>query len=152
MLSPREEREGLVLSGGGSKASFQIGALRYLYERAGIAPTVVVGTSAGSIIAAMIAQSSDPAEQAASIRELERLWFEMEEQSDMFTERAWFRRFRARGPELMALLQRDHAEQTASPRPAWRAGASLPRIQLPFTRGSALDLEDQPQHDPAGRF
>ncbi len=150
LLSPREEREGLVLSGGGSKASFQIGALRYLYERAGIAPTVVVGTSAGSIISAMIAQSSDPAEQAASIRELERLWFEMEEQSDMFTERAWFRRFRARSPELMALLQRDHAEQTASPRPAWRAGASLPRIQLPFTRGSALDLEDQPQHDPSG--
>ncbi|GAA1395063.1 patatin-like phospholipase family protein [Luteococcus peritonei] len=141
LLQNREQREGLVLSGGGSKASFQIGALRYLYERAGIAPTVMVGTSAGSILTALLAQSADPAAQAASVRELERLWLGMERQSDMFTEREWFRRFRSRGPELMALVQRDHS----SSRLGWRSQANLPRIQLPFTKGFTIDPEDAPQ-------
>lgn len=103
----REQKVGLVLSGGGSKASFQIGALRYLYEVVGIAPTAVVGTSAGSILTAMIAQSADPAEQAASVRELERMWFDMRRQGDMFTQRAWFQRFQARVPALMSLVQQE---------------------------------------------
>lgn len=149
LLLQRDGREGLVLSGGGSKASFQIGALRYLYERAGIAPTVIVGTSAGSILTALLAQSSDPADQAAGVRELERLWLDMDRQSDMFTERGWFRRFRARGPELMALVQRDHPHPIAS-RVGWRANSSLPRIQLPFTKGFTLDPDDDPQ-EPSQR-
>lgn len=140
LLQNREERVGLVLSGGGAKASFQLGALRYLYERAGIAPTVLVGASAGSVITALLAQSADPADQAASVRDLERLWLGMERQSDMFTEREWFRRFRARGPELVALVQRDHG-----PRTGWRGAATLPRIQLPFTKGFTIDPQDKPQ-------
>lgn len=40
---------GLVLSGGGARASFQVGALRYLYDEVGITPSVITGTSAGSI-------------------------------------------------------------------------------------------------------
>ncbi|MEL4359249.1 MULTISPECIES: patatin-like phospholipase family protein [unclassified Luteococcus] len=143
MHPSREERQGLVLSGGGSKASFQLGALRYLYDEVGINPSVVVGTSAGSILAALIAQSSDPREQAASIRALEELWLSMTRQSDMFTERAWFRRFRARGPELMALLQRENRGGT------WLGSTArtLPRIQLPFTRGFQIDPDDEQQED-----
>lgn len=146
-LLNREHRVGLVLSGGGSKASFQIGALRYLYERAGIEPTVLVGTSAGSIITALLAQSADPAEQARSVRELERLWLEMERQSDMFTEREWFRRFRARGPELVALVQRE--PMTRIGRRA--AAGTLPRLQLPFTKGFTIDPSDRPQEPSAHR-
>lgn len=102
--------EGLVLSGGGSKASFQLGALRYLYEVVGIRPTVVVGTSSGSILSAMIGQSLDPDEQAASVRRLEELWFGMRRQSDMFTERPWFTTLQARGHEWMHLMS---AEKSA---------------------------------------
>ncbi|MEL4503881.1 patatin-like phospholipase family protein [Luteococcus sp. H138] len=138
-----DDRQGLVLSGGGAKASFQLGALRYLYEVVGIAPSVVVGTSAGAILGALIAQSTDPAEQAESVRELEELWLGMTRQSDMFTERVWFRRFRARGPELMALLQREN-------RTAWLgSGRSLPRIQLPFTRGVQIDASGEQQEEAA---
>lgn len=134
----RQGEVGLVLSGGGSKASFQIGALRHLYEVVGIAPTTMVGTSAGSILASLLAQSSDPAEQAQAVLELEVLWRGMERQSDMFSERAWFRTLRARGPEVLALLERDQ------PRTARR----LPRINLPFTQGFQLDPDDEPQPEP----
>ncbi|MGO4957444.1 patatin-like phospholipase family protein [Luteococcus sp. Sow4_B9] len=143
LLQP--DREGLVLSGGGSKASFQLGALRYLYEHAGIAPEVIVGTSAGSIITALLAQYQDREDQAQAVRDLEALWLGMHRQSDMFTERAWFRRFRARGPELLALLQsqptRDPATREA--RNNWLG--TLPKIPLPFTRGVQISASDAPQ-------
>lgn len=143
MRLTHDERQGLVLSGGGSKASFQLGALRYLYDVVGIEPTVVVGTSAGSILGALIAQSPERAHQAQSIRDLEELWLGMTRQSDMFTERTWFRRFRARGPELLALLQHEN-------RSTWLSGGrTLPRIQLPFTRGFQIDAADEQQEEPA---
>ena len=41
---------GLVLSGGGAGAGFQVGALRYLYDRVSISPSVITGTSAGAIL------------------------------------------------------------------------------------------------------
>lgn len=50
---------GLVLSGGGASASFQVGALGYLYDVVGITPTVITGTSAGSILATLLAQAED---------------------------------------------------------------------------------------------
>jgi len=98
------EVQGLVLSGGGSRASFHIGALRYLYERAGVAPTCIVGTSAGSIVAAMLSQSLDPKEQAKSLLELEKLWLAMTSQEDMFVEQAWFTRLRGQWDDIADLL------------------------------------------------
>ncbi|WP_394276204.1 patatin-like phospholipase family protein [Luteococcus sp.] len=139
---PTQDRQGLVLSGGGSKASFQLGALRYLYQHADLAPTVVVGTSAGSILAALLAQSDDPREQVELVAQLEELWLGMRRQGDMFTERAWFRRFRARGPEIQALLQREREARRSTPR-------SLPKLPLPFTRGVQLAPEDEPQEELA---
>ncbi|MDN5563032.1 MAG: patatin-like phospholipase family protein [Luteococcus sp.] len=124
----REERQGLVLSGGGSKASFQLGALAYLYEVVGIEPQVIVGTSAGSILGAMLAQSADREQQVAALRDLDALWLDMTQQSDMFTERTWFRRFRSRGQDLVQLLNRDT-------RSGWLSGG-LHRIQLPFAKAA----------------
>src|SRR5690625_2962245 len=49
----------LVLSGGGARASFQLGALRYLYDEVGIEPQIIAGTSAGAILGAMLAQAGD---------------------------------------------------------------------------------------------
>ncbi|WP_022911016.1 patatin-like phospholipase family protein [Aestuariimicrobium kwangyangense] len=105
--------EGLVLSGGGSKVSFQLGALRYLYEVVGIRPSVVVGTSSGSILSAMIGQSTDPEEQAAGVRQLEGLLYELRRQSDMFTERPWFTTLQARGQEWVALLSTERPMPSA---------------------------------------
>ncbi|WP_203568721.1 patatin-like phospholipase family protein [Aestuariimicrobium ganziense] len=135
--------EGLVLSGGGSRASFQIGALRYLYDVVGIKPQVVVGTSAGSILGAMIAQHADPDDQAQAVRTIERLWYGMDQQSDMFTERPWFTRLRRRGTDWMALLQRE----AARPAPSW----SLPRLNVPFlSRDEDADPAEHPDSSVVG--
>ncbi len=104
---------GLVLSGGGARASFQIGALRYLYDEVGIAPSVITGTSAGSIIAAVLAQTADREGQRRSLDNLERLFREMTSSSDMFEELPWFTRLRERGPVWMETLERRRRRQGA---------------------------------------
>jgi hypothetical protein len=50
-------RTAFVLAGGGSLGAMQVGMLRALYER-GIAPDLLVGTSAGALNAAFIATRS----------------------------------------------------------------------------------------------
>ena len=124
-LGSRTPQQGLVLAGGGSKTSFQMGALRHLYDIVGIAPTSVVATSAGSIVACTLAQWTDPARQSAALRQQEAKWLKMTDQSDMFTPRAWFSRLLEIGPEWMSLLNRE-AAKTKSQRP-W--------LSLPFHRG-----------------
>ena len=94
----------MILSGGGARASFHIGAARYLYDVVGIAPTKILGTSAGSIVAAMLAQSLDPAVQSGELHELERLWLGMTATSDMFAEQAWFTNLRGQLEGLGGLL------------------------------------------------
>ena len=70
----RNRTTGLVLSGGGSRADFHLGALRYLYDEVGIAPRVMAGASAGAIVAAIIAQGSTRDEQRAWLDHLDTLW------------------------------------------------------------------------------
>ncbi|MFH5821511.1 patatin-like phospholipase family protein [Georgenia sp. AZ-5] len=107
-----DERVGLVLSGGGARASFQIGALRYLYDRLGVTPQVITGTSAGSILAAVLAQASDHAGQRRALAGLEGVWLGMRESSDMFTELEWFALLRRRGPALVTAFTRQQRRQS----------------------------------------
>src|SRR5699024_10200476 len=104
---------GLVLSGGGARASFQLGALRYLYDRAGICPSVITGTSAGSILAAVLAQSAEQAGKRPAPTGLEQLWRGMSDSSDMFEELPWFSRLRERGPVWAEALERRKRRQGA---------------------------------------
>lgn len=53
---------GFVLSGGGAKGSFSAGALDHLLRHHKIIPTVITGTSAGSICAAVLAQARSSAQ------------------------------------------------------------------------------------------
>lgn len=55
----------IVLSGGGTRISFELGALSYLYQQQRIAPQILVGTSAGAILAALLAQGAGHEEQAS---------------------------------------------------------------------------------------
>jgi NTE family protein len=73
---------GIVLSGGGSKGDFEIGAVRALYNR-GIRPAVLVGTSVGALAAAKLAE--DPLTDAA-LTVLENIWFGFQQDSDMWIE------------------------------------------------------------------
>lgn len=111
----REQHTGLVLSGGGAKASFQIGALRHLYRVGRIEPDTIIGTSAGAILAAMLAQGADAESQAQQVEQLARLWLAMEQQSDMFVERSWFSLLRRHVPQVQALVNKDTPEVGAPP-------------------------------------
>jgi len=129
---PRPDRLGLVLSGGGSRSSFQVGALRYLYDVVGITPQVITGTSAGSILASVLAQHGDHEGQRARLADLERIWLGMTTSSDMFTEYPWFTRLREHMPtwrKVLAFRQRhDQAETHGAgwrPSTAWEAAATL---------------------------
>jgi predicted patatin/cPLA2 family phospholipase len=125
-------RHGLVLAGGGSRASFQIGALRHLYDVVGIRPEVIAATSAGSVVACTIAQWEDPADQARALVELDNMWMSMQDQSEMFAPRAWFKLLLEKGPDWVKLIDRDR-ERERSRRPL---GLAMPRLSLPFTRSA----------------
>ncbi|RLP11992.1 patatin-like phospholipase family protein [Propionibacterium australiense] len=127
------EVQGLVIAGGGARASFQIGALRYLYEHEHIAPSVITATSAGSVLGALLAQFEDPAEQEAALRRIEELWLSMQTDADMFTERAWFSRLLTHQELLTSLreLEANRAGRGHRPRvrrwAAWRGGGDGPQ-------------------------
>ncbi|SEE88109.1 patatin-like phospholipase family protein [Ruania alba] len=114
---PPRDVIGLAIAGGGARSSFEIGAIDYLFSREGITPSVITGTSAGAILAAVIAQYPDRAGQEAAVAELGRLWRTMRDSSDMFTELPWFTKLNEHMPtwrKVMALRHRDaRAEQNA---------------------------------------
>jgi len=64
---------GISLSGGGARGIVHIGALKALEEH-GIFPTIISGTSAGSIVGVMYAHGYSPAEILAIASERSLLW------------------------------------------------------------------------------
>lgn len=52
----------LVLSGGGSKGAFEVGALEYLSRGSDFLPRIMAGTSVGSLVCGPLAQATSPAE------------------------------------------------------------------------------------------
>src|SRR5512134_801542 len=71
-----ENREALVLAGGGARAAYQVGVLRaiadWLPADAPCPFEVLVGTSAGALNAAALAARA--ARMSEAVRELERVW------------------------------------------------------------------------------
>lgn len=81
-------RIGISLSGGGARGSFQVGALRYLYDVHGVRPAVIAGSSVGAINGAKLAEGDDPGGDHAQKR-LEAIWRQMESETDMFRPEGW---------------------------------------------------------------
>ena len=108
------EEEGplaIALAGGGARASFQIGALAYLYDYEEIRPDIFTGTSAGAILSSALAQYSDPESQREALRHVEEIWSNMHSSSDMFEELAWFSKLRTHLPtwmKVVSLRQESH--------------------------------------------
>ena len=96
---------GLTLSGGGASASFQVGALRYLYNVVGIAPTVITGTSAGSILATLLAQADDHDGQRQVLDDVERAYEDLRQPADIMVELDWFTQVQKLVPALQRLGQ-----------------------------------------------
>jgi NTE family protein len=76
----------LVLSGGGARGAFQVGAVRYLYEQ-DIRPDIICGTSVGAINGAKLAEGEGAADQG--LRGLDSLWLNLRENADMWLEEPW---------------------------------------------------------------
>src|SRR5699024_10489781 len=140
----------LVISGGGARSSFELGALQYLYEQGGIAPNIITGTSAGSILAAVIAQYQDPQAQLQAVRQLRSLWLAMEDSSDMFTELPWFTKLNEHMPtwrKVMALRNRSRHRPHRSR--SMRLGSDSPPSHDTRAHDSARTHEGgDPDHTP----
>src|SRR4051812_5128728 len=76
----------IVLSGGGSKGDFEVGALNYLYG-AGIRPDLLCTTSVGSVNGLKLAEGETGG--TAGLAGLTNLWLSLTNYSDFFQERAW---------------------------------------------------------------
>lgn len=81
-------RQALVLSGGGAKGDFQLGAIRALYD-AGLIPSILVGTSVGAINAAKLAEGEDAADPTRGLAGLERIWESLRVDEDMSVPAPW---------------------------------------------------------------
>ena len=66
MTTPQHRDVAFVLSGGASLGAIQVGMLQALYER-GIAPDLIVGTSAGALNGAFIASRPQNVETSESL-------------------------------------------------------------------------------------
>lgn len=81
-------RKALVLSAGGTRAAFEVGAARCLRDVAGITFDIVTGTSFGALNAAKLAEGGATAQS-----DLERMWLGLQVDSDLYVKKAWFRQF-----------------------------------------------------------
>jgi NTE family protein len=79
-------RTAFVLSGGGAKGSFQLGALDYLIRDGSWNPEVFVGVSTGALNASFLAQANMTLQDLQhSVDDLRALWFSIDENSDIYT-------------------------------------------------------------------
>lgn len=84
-----KRKTAFVLSGGGAKGSFEVGALQYLIKERGISPDIITGTSAGAICAAVIAQARTQAEFFARADGLKDDIFRMSVPGAGFVKQPW---------------------------------------------------------------
>jgi predicted acylesterase/phospholipase RssA len=80
-----------VLAGGGTKGSFEAGALAYLVGVERVIPDIVTATSAGAIAATVLAQARTHAEFAQRVQEIEDDILAMTRTEHVFGEQAWLR-------------------------------------------------------------
>jgi predicted acylesterase/phospholipase RssA len=81
-------RAAIVLSGGGAKGDFEVGAVRALYDL-GVVPRILVGTSVGALNAVKLAEGEDPADPTRGLPGLERIWSGLRVDEDMSVPAAW---------------------------------------------------------------
>jgi predicted acylesterase/phospholipase RssA len=105
-----------VLAGGGTKGSFEVGALQYLIGTEGIVPDIITATSAGAIGAVVLAQARTLPEFAHRVQQMEDDILAMTRTGDVFGEQAWLRALRGTslGTEIMGAL----TEGTRPPLPS----------------------------------
>jgi NTE family protein len=89
MPSPIDGPTAFVLAGGGTKGSFEVGALEYLVGVAGIAPQIVTATSAGAVAATVLAQGRTLTELCERVAEIGDDVLAMTSSERVFGKQAW---------------------------------------------------------------
>jgi NTE family protein len=77
----------VVMSGGGSKGAFQVGALDYLIHDLSLDFQVIAGVSTGSLNSVVLAQASSFEELKEAHQKLKELWFGIQGNHDIYTSR-----------------------------------------------------------------
>jgi predicted acylesterase/phospholipase RssA len=80
-----------VLAGGGTKGSFEVGALQYLVGTERIIPNIITATSAGAVAASVLAQARTFDEFAQRVQEVEDDILAMTRTEQVFGEQSWLR-------------------------------------------------------------
>ena len=86
----------LVLSGGGARGDFEVGAVRYLYDH-GVQPQIICGTSVGAINGVKLAEGGNEA-----LGGLENIWLQLQSVDQMFGLAEWVT---ALPPEAISFVQ-----------------------------------------------
>ncbi len=80
-------KKALVMSGGGAKGAFQLGAVDYLITEGGLDFDVISGVSVGSLNAVMLAQGKGPEGLKQQLAVLKKFWLSMEGNGDVYNKR-----------------------------------------------------------------
>ncbi len=80
-------RVAMVMSGGGAKGAFELGAADYLIRDRKIDPAALVGVSTGNLNAAMLAQGNGRAGLLEQLDKLKEIWFGIIDNEDIFEKR-----------------------------------------------------------------
>jgi len=80
-------RRALVLSGGGAKGVWQVGACQHLIVERGYWFDVIAGVSAGAVNGAALARAHDPHELVAALEHLRAVWFGLRGDRDIYRRR-----------------------------------------------------------------
>ena len=87
--SPRPGATAFVLAGGGTKGSFEVGALQYLVGVEKVAPDIITATSAGALAATVLAQARTLDEFGQRVQEIEDDVLAMTTMGHVFGKQSW---------------------------------------------------------------
>ncbi len=112
-----------VLAGGGTKGSFEVGALQYLVGTERIIPDIIAATSAGAVAAAVLAQARTFEEFARRVQEVEDDILARTRTEQIFGEQAWLQALE--GTTLGGEIRSAFTKGTRPPLPALRCPVAL---------------------------
>ena len=82
-------KRALVLSGGGSKGAFEVGAIDYLVNTEGMNFNIFIGTSVGALNSAFLGQARNRMELARLSRDLKQLWLDIKGKHSIYRTSFW---------------------------------------------------------------
>ncbi len=141
-----------VLAGGGTKGSFEAGALQYLIGVEGILPDIITATSAGALAATVLAQARSRDEFTLRVQEIEEDILAMTRTEHVFGQQGWLRALR--GTSLGRSIQFALTEGTRPPFPHPQAPAEpiSPSGPTRAQRRAAAKARRQRQRRVVGLF